>query len=61
MDSWQELLIKTQIEGLITEREAMIAANAERYANNKTQAYNEEAFQTLVKCFSGIEEYIRNL
>lgn len=61
MDAWNELLIKTQIEALVTEREAMKAANEERYTKGQTQAYNEEAFQALVGQFAHIEERIRNL
>lgn len=60
MDTFSELLFRTQIEALVTEREAMKAENERRRANNMAQAYTEEAFQTLVGQFAAIEERIRN-
>ena len=59
METWQGLLFRTQIEALVTEREAMKAENERRRDNNMTQAYDEAAFQTLVGQFAGIEERIR--
>lgn len=60
MDTWHELLYRTQIEALVTEREAMKAENERRRDSNMPQAYTEDAFQTLVGQFAGIEERIRN-
>jgi hypothetical protein len=60
MDAFHEILFKTQLEALVTEREAMRAANSERFDNNQTIAYPEEAFQSLVGQFAALEDRIRN-
>lgn len=61
MDSWHEVLFKTQLERLVTEREAMKVANEERYIKGQTQAYDENAFQLLVQQFADLEARIRSI
>jgi hypothetical protein len=60
MTNWQELLFRTQIEGLISEREMMKVANKERERKGESPAYREDAFDRLIQFFSNIEESIRN-
>ena len=60
MTNWQELLFRTQLEGLISEREMMKVANKERERKGEFPAYGEEAFERLIQFFSNIEEGIRN-
>ena len=60
MNNWQEMIFRVQIEALVTERCAMLAANEERDKKNQTIAYTEEAFQALVNQFANIEERIRH-
>jgi len=57
---YEKLLFTTQIEAVITEREAMKAANAERIQREESLAYGEDAFQSLVTDLAAIETQIRN-
>jgi hypothetical protein len=60
MTNFQELLFRTQIEELISEREGMKVANKEREIRGEAPAYGEEAFCKLMQCFANIGESIRN-
>jgi hypothetical protein len=57
---YEKLMFTTQIEAVITEREAMKAANTERMQREESQAYGEDAFRSLVTDLAGIEAQIRN-
>jgi tRNA A37 threonylcarbamoyladenosine dehydratase len=59
LTEWQEVLFWTQIEQLITERDAMHAANSARQAEGKADAYGEEKFMALADRFADIENRIR--
>ena len=60
MDDWRIQLFTTQREALITEREAMLAANTERTQRDESLAYGADAFMELATRFTEIEEEIRN-
>lgn len=60
MDTFRELLFRTQIEAVITEREGMKWENENRIQNNQTIAYDEKAFNVLVSELARIESEIRN-
>ena len=60
MDNYRELLFRTQIEAVVTEREMMNWENTIRAQNNQTIAYDEKAFNALIGELVRIEEAIRN-
>jgi len=60
MNNFQELCFRSQIEQVITEREALKAANQWREHRGEVQSYSEEAFMELCQRLANIEEAIRN-
>ena len=59
MDTCFELNIRTQMEALISEREAMKAANRQRQGQGFADAYGEDAFMRLAADFTRLNEEIR--
>jgi hypothetical protein len=60
MTNFEELIVRTKIEQIVTEREGMIALNKWREMRGESLAYNELAFQEVCQSFAEVEELIRN-
>lgn len=60
MDDWHRLNYQLQIESLITEREMMKTANEHRAMQGYSQAYGDEAFLNVQKCFEALLNSLRN-
>ena len=54
------LQFRAQLEGLVTDREAMVAANKEREQRDESLAYSESAFDQLSHRFEQLILEIRN-
>lgn len=61
MSEWHLLNWRVRLEALITEREAMLAANVARLAHGYAQAYGEEAFIEVQKAIVSLDEQMRKI
>jgi len=57
---YEELLMRSQLEQLVTERCGMMAENQQREFVGSSMAYTEEAFQRLSQQLADLEGRIRN-
>jgi hypothetical protein len=51
-----DLFTRVLLEALITEREAMLAANRERERRGEAQAYDEKSFMVLAGAINQLRE-----